>query len=373
MTDKIEAIVVGAGVVGLAIARALALAGREVLVVEREKAIGTGISSRNSEVIHAGLYYPAGSLKTRLCIEGRRQLYAYCRANGIAHRPCSKLVVATDAGEVAKLDTLLAAARANGLTGDDALQPLDAAAAQRLEPALRCTAALLSPATGIVDGAALMLAYQVEAEAHGASVAFRTAFRRARRMATGFECDFDAAGETLTLACDILVNSAALHATEIARAIEGLPAAAIPDLHYVKGNYFTAPGRSAFSRLIYAVPVAKGLGIHVTLDLGGQMRFGPDTEDIDRIDYAVDQRRAAAFETAIRRYWPALPDGALQPAYSGIRPKLRPNADGFADFIIQDGKPFGLPGLVNLFGIESPGLTASLAIAAQVERLAAAL
>jgi len=358
MADKVECLVIGAGVVGLAIARALALAGREVVVLEAADAIGTGTSSRNSEVIHAGIYYPAGSLKTRLCVEGRDRLYAYCASHGVAHRRTGKLIVATEASELATLDGLSAAAAANGVI----LDVLDATAARTLEPALRTAGALHSPLTGIVDSHGLMLAYQGEAEANSAMVAFNTAFKRAQPLPGGGFRVW--AGETV-LDCAVLINSSGLGAQTVAGAIDGLPAGAIPPLHLVKGNYFTLPGKPAFSRLIYPVPAKAGLGVHLTLDLAGQMRFGPDTEYVESLDYRVDPARAEVFYAAIRRYWPGLPDGTLQPAYSGIRPKLQGPQDGFRDFVINAS----LPGLVNLFGIESPGLTASLAIADHVADL----
>ena len=358
MIERVECLVVGAGVVGLAIARALALAKREVVVLEAATAIGTGTSSRNSEVIHAGLYYPADSLKTRLCIEGRDRLYDYCARHGLAHRRTGKLIVATESTELTALDGLRRAALANGVT----LDVLDAAATRSLEPALRTAGALHSPLTGIIDSHGLMLAYQGEAEAHGAMLAFNTAFKRAEPLPDGGFRVW--AGDTV-LDCTLLVNSAGLGAQAVARAIHGLPEQVIPRLYMVKGNYFTVSGKPAFRRLIYPVPARAGLGVHVTLDLVGQMRFGPDTEYVDGIDYRVDPGRADSFYAAIRRYWPDLPDGALQPAYSGIRPKLQGPVDGFRDFVIESP----LPGLVNLFGIESPGLTASLAIADHVAGL----
>lgn len=369
MSDKVECLVVGAGAVGLATARALALQGREVVVVEAEGAVGTGVSARNSEVIHAGIYYPAGSLKAALCVAGRRLLYPYCATHGVSHRQVGKLIVATIDDEVPVLEQLRAAADANGLTGGDRLQWLDGPAARRLEPALNCVAALLSPATGIVDAHGLMLAYRGEVEENRGAIALHARFAGAEPVAGGFRTRVVSEGTETELDCAVLINSAGLGAQSVAAGIAGMPAAAIPPLHLVKGSYFTTPGRPAFTRLVYPVPVKHGLGVHVTLDLAGQMRFGPDTEAVERLDYAVDPRRADAFYAAIRRYWPALPDDALIPAYAGIRPKLQGPNDGFRDFVIQDGATIGLPGLVNLYGIESPGLTASLAIADRVAAL----
>jgi L-2-hydroxyglutarate oxidase LhgO len=369
MTEKIDCIIVGAGVIGLAVARDLALAGREVLVVESASAFGTGTSSRNSEVIHAGIYYPAGSLKTQLCVEGRPALYAYCDSRKVPYRRCGKLIVTTGPAELGRLENLRGIAIANGLESGDVPAVIGAREAAELEPDLHCVGALLSPASGIIDSHALMLSYLGEVEAHGGAIAFNTAFERAEPHANGFAVTLRADGESHRIACDTLVNCAGLHAQAVARSIAGLAADAVPPLYLVKGNYFTVPGRSPFSRLIYPMPEQKGLGVHVTLDLGGQMRFGPDTEDVDRIDYTVDPARSAVFYEAIRRYWPGLPDGALQPAYCGIRPKLQGPGESFRDFVIQDGGAHGLPGLVNLFGIESPGLTASLAIAARVRAL----
>jgi L-2-hydroxyglutarate oxidase LhgO len=368
--ERTDAVVIGAGVVGLAVARALALAGREVVLLEAADAIGTGTSSRSSEVIHAGLYYAPGSLKARLCVQGRGLLYAYCATHGVEHRRFGKLIVATDAAQVPALQTLRQRAEACGVHD---LQWLDAAQAQALEPALRCTAALLSPSTGIVDSHGLMLSLQGEAEAHGAMLALKSSLQRLRRVADGFE--LAVGGDTpMQLHARSVVNSAGLHAVPLASHFEGLPAMALPQAHWARGHYFACPGKPAFSRLIYPMPDEAGLGVHVTLDLGGQMRFGPDVQwiplaDPGAEDYRVDAMRAAPFAEAIRRYWPALPDGALQPAYAGIRPKISGPGQPAADFMIQGPAEHGAEGLVNLFGIESPGLTASLAIAEQVAEL----
>ncbi|MDR0478512.1 MAG: NAD(P)/FAD-dependent oxidoreductase [Burkholderiaceae bacterium] len=365
MAVDIDCLVIGAGVVGLAVARALALQGREVLVAEAETGIGTGISARNSEVIHAGIYYPAGSLKARLCVRGRLLLYAYCAARGVPHRRLGKLLVATSQAEAGLLDGIAARARANGV---DDLRPMTAADAAELEPALRCAAALLSPSTGIVDSRALMLAYQGDAENAGAQFAFRSPLLSARVLSQGgFEARFGG-DPAMTLTCAVLVNAAGLHAPALARRIEGLPPATIPRAYLCKGSYFTLPGRAPFSRLIYPIPGHAGLGVHLTLDLGGQARFGPDTEWIDREDYTLDPRCAEVFYAAVRRYWPGLPDGALTPGYAGIRPKISGPHEPAADFAIAGPAEHGVPGLVNLLGIESPGLTASLAIAEETLR-----
>ncbi|MDP6344537.1 MAG: NAD(P)/FAD-dependent oxidoreductase [Alphaproteobacteria bacterium] len=367
MSERIDSIVVGAGVVGLACARALAMAGDEVIVLEAAEAIGTETSSRNSEVIHAGIYYAKDSLKARLCVAGKWQLYDYCASHGVPHRDCGKFIVATNAEELSVLDGIRAKARDNGV---DDLYEIDAAEAKRREPALACAGALVSPSTGIVDSHALMLAYQGEAEDHGATIAFRSRALRGEVRPNGFALTVadDGGGET-TVGCRRLVNAAGLHAQPLARAIVGLPAAAVPPLYFCKGNYFSLSGRQPFSHLIYPVPASASLGVHLTIDLAGQARFGPDQEWIEGIDYEVDPRRADDFYAAVRRYYPALPDGALQPAYAGIRPKIQAPDGAVEDFKIQGPAAHGIAGLVNLYGIESPGLTASLAIAGQVAEL----
>ena len=354
--DSVDCVVVGAGVVGLAVARALALAGREVVVLEAEALIGSHTSSRNSEVIHAGIYYPQGSLKARACVEGRRRLYDFCASHGVPHRRCGKLIVATSADQVPELMGILKKAHANGVTD---VAEISAAEAMRMEPALRCVAALHSPSTGIVDSHALMLAYLGDAEAAGAMLALASPLERVALSPSGFE--IEASGTRIR--SRLLVNSAGLRAPSVARAIEGFPAAKVPPELYAKGNYYSLAGRAPFSRLVYPVPEPGGLGVHVTLDLAGQARFGPDVEWVDRIEYGVDPGRAQRFYAAIRRYWPALPDGALAPGYAGIRPKISGPREPAADFVVQGPAEHGVPGLVNLFGIESPGLTASLALA----------
>jgi len=363
--DQVECVIVGAGVVGLAIARRLAQAGREVVIVEAAEGIGTGTSSRNSEVIHAGIYYPAGSAMARMCVTGKQALYAYCADRGIPYRNCGKLIVATRPEEAEKLQSIKARAAANAVHD---LQVLSADAARELEPALHCEAALLSPSTGIVDSHALMLSLQGEAEAAGAAFAFYAPLLQARVAASHLE--IDVGGDApMSLRCKWLINAAGLGATTVARQIDGMPIDRVPPAYLAKGNYFSCGVRSPFSRLIYPVPEPGGLGVHLTLDLAGQARFGPDVEWIDRIDYTVDPARAERFYPAIRRYWPGLPDGALIPAYAGIRPKIVPPAVATQDFTIQGPKDHGVAGLINLFGIESPGLTSCLAIADHVATL----
>lgn len=356
--SSVDVVVAGAGVVGLAIARALALKGREVLVLEATGLIGSDTSARNSEVIHAGLYYAAGSLKARLCIEGREALYAYCADRGIPHRRCGKLIVATDAAETEKLAAIDTHARACGVTD---LEFLSGEKARALEPALNAQATLLSPSTGIIDSHALMLAYRGELEDAGGMIAFNAPILRGEVTASGIVLEVGGA-EPMRLACSTFINAAGHGAVPLARAIQGIPAEAIPQAYLCKGSYFTLSGKAPFSRLIYPVPEQAGLGVHLTLDLGGQARFGPDTEWIDTPNYDVDPARGEKFYAAIRRYWPALPDGALNPAYAGIRPKIVPPGAPAADFRIDGPQEHGVAGLVQLFGIESPGLTASLAI-----------
>ena len=363
-----DAVVVGAGVVGLAVARALALEGREVLILEKEDAIGTGISSRNSEVIHAGIYYPKDSLMARFCVAGRRALYAYCESRGVPYRRCGKLIVAADDAERKRLDGIAQRALANGV---EDMRVLSAAEAMALEANLSATGALLSPSTGIIDSHALMLSYLGEAEEQGAMLALNAPVERVERSAQGLSVMVGGA-TPMQLDCRLLVNAAGLYATEIASRIDTMPAGRIPTTYYAKGNYYSLIGRSPFSRLIYPVPVPGGLGVHITLDLAGQARFGPDVEWIDSIDYSVDPKRADSFYAAVRRYWPGLKDGALVPAYAGIRPKIVPQGAPGQDFVIQGPGEHGVPGLINLFGIESPGLTSSLAIAEHVANLAKA-
>jgi L-2-hydroxyglutarate oxidase LhgO len=362
--DEVECVVVGAGVVGLAVARALALTGFDVIVLERAATIGFETSSRNSEVIHGGLYYPAGSLKARSCVDGRHRLYAYCRDHGVPHARTGKLIVATSEAEIAGLEKIATTARSNGV---DDLQWLDRAQACRLEPALHCVAALLSPSTGIIDSHALMLAYQGEAEAAGATVVLRTPVLSGAVGRSGFELAIGGNDPT-RIRCRFLVNAAGLYAPSLAQAIAGIPPETIPPAYFCRGVYFTLSGRAPFRRLIYPVPAAAGLGVHVTLDMARQARFGPDVEWIASVDYSVDPARGAAFYDAVRRYWPGLPEGALQPGYAGIRPKISGPAEPAADFVVQGPETHHVPRLVNLYGIESPGLTASLPLADEVVR-----
>jgi len=366
--EWVDCVVAGAGVVGLAVARALALAGRDVVILDAADGIGTETSSRNSEVIHAGIYYPANSLMARFCVAGRRALYAYRAAKGVPHANCGKLIVATNDQEDAMLAGIKRRAEANGVEG---MRVLSAAEAIAMEPNLHCTSALLSPVTGIIDSHAFMLALQGDAENAGAVAAFLSPVIAGRVIAGGVELDVGGA-DPMTLRCKLLVNSAGLHAPHMAAAIAGMPRDRIPPACYAKGNYFTLSGRSPFSRLIYPVPVPGGLGVHLTIDLGGQARFGPDVQWIDTIDYAVDPARADSFYAAVRKYWPALKDGALQPGYAGIRPKIVPRGAPAQDFVVQGPRTHGVAGLINLFGIESPGLTAALALADHVVEVAAA-
>jgi L-2-hydroxyglutarate oxidase LhgO len=367
MAEKVDCVVIGAGVVGLAVARALAMRGREVVVLEAEDAIGTGTSSRNSEVIHAGLYYPPGSAKARLCVSGKHLLYAYCEARGVGHRRCGKLIVAADQEQVRTLEKIEATSRANGV---DDLRWLTAAEATALEPALSCVAALLSPSTGILDSHGFMLALQGDLEAAGGTVALRAPVR-------GGQCGGDrirleaGSDQPIELAARVVVNSAGLRAQEVAQRIDGIPPPSIPPPIYAKGSYYVLQGRSPFRHLIYPVPETGGLGVHLTLDLGGRARFGPDVEWVEKLDYAVDPAGAERFYRLIRRYWPGLPDGSLQPGYAGIRPKLSRDGTTSADFLIQGPEAHGVCGLINLYGMESPGLTSALAIAERVADLSA--
>jgi L-2-hydroxyglutarate oxidase LhgO len=359
--DRVHGVVVGAGVVGLAVARALALSaqgqGRDWLVLESESAIGTGTSSRNSEVIHAGIYYPRDSLKARWCVRGKHLLYEYAQERHVPHQRCGKLIVATHASQVAQLELIAAKAAANGVHD---LVTLSAQEARAMEPALHCLAALHSPSTGIVDSHAYMLALQGDFENAGGMVAYLSAFKRATITPQGYELTL---ADGTQVACDVLVNASGLNAPLLARCIEGLDTTGLPQAAYCKGNYFTLAGRSPFSRLIYPVPEAAGLGVHLTLDLGGQAKFGPDVQWTDRADdLQVDPRRGEVFYDAVRQYWPGLPDGALQPGYAGMRPKIHAQAEPAADFMLHGPAQHGHAGLVNLLGIESPGLTSALSI-----------
>ncbi|VVE51348.1 NAD(P)/FAD-dependent oxidoreductase [Pandoraea terrigena] len=359
--DKVDCVVIGAGVVGLAVARAMAMAGREVVILESGRAIGTGTSSRNSEVIHGGIYYPPGSLKATLCVEGKHRLYAFCASHGVEHRRCGKLIVATNARQVSELEVIAANARASGV---DDLQWLTAREVAQREPDLHVSGALLSPSTGIVDSHGLMLALQGDAQNAGAMLAFDACVVGARvDHVDGIALDIDTAGVTSTLLANTVVNSAGLHAVDVARTFVGLAPEHIPQRYFAKGSYFTCTQRAPFSHLIYPVPEPGGLGVHLTLDLAGQARFGPNVEWVSEVDYTVNVADGDGFYAAVRRYWPALADGALQPGYAGIRPKISAPGEPAADFRIDGPAMHGVAGLVNLFGIESPGLTASLAIA----------
>jgi len=357
-----QVLVIGAGVVGLAVARAAARKGHEVVVAEAEAHIGTGISSRNSEVIHGGMYYPAGSVRARHCVQGRRMLYEFCVAHGVPHRKCGKLIVATNDAELEKIKTIEAQGVRNGVEG---LELIGGNAARALEPELSCVGALHSPETGIIDGHAFMLALRGDLEDAGGVIAFNTPVKAAHRKDRQWSVEFGGA-EGGTFEFDGIVNCAGLRAQSVARTFEDYPQARVPKLVLAKGNYFTFAGKPAFKRLIYPTPVVGGLGVHVTLDLAGRMRFGPDVEWIDREFYAVDPQRSAVFYERIRTYWPGLPDNSLAPDYSGIRPKLSGPNEPQCDFLIDAPAQHGVPGLVQMFGIESPGLTSSLSLAEEV-------
>ena len=362
--DQIDCVVIGAGVVGLAIARALALQGREVMVLEAMSGIGMGTSSRNSEVIHAGIYYPEGSLKAKLCVEGRKMLYDYCEARAIAHRRCGKLIVATVADQVQKLHGIIDKAAANGVHD---LRLLSRAEALAMEPSLECVAAAYSPSTGIVDSHALMLAFQGDLENAGGMVVLNSLLVRAECLPSEITLTMQ---DGTQLQAASVVNAAGLQAPALAQRFTGLDARFVPTAWFAKGSYFTLAGRSPFSRLIYPVPEAAGLGVHLTLDMGGQAKFGPDVQWVDSPnDLLVDPARGDAFYAEVRKYWPALRDGALHAGYAGIRPKIHSPGEPARDFCIQGYSDHGVRGLVNLFGIESPGLTSSLALGTYVSHM----
>ena len=360
--EHVQCIVAGAGVVGLAVARELAMAGREVLVIESQNAIGTGVSSRNSCVIHAGIYYPANSVKAKVCVPGKHALYDFCATHGVSQQRIGKIIVATRESQIPALHAIAAKAAANGVHD---LQALDQRQARALEPEIDCVAAMLSPSTGIIDVHEYMLALLGDAESHGAMLALATPVTGAEVnngrivVTAGEDADFQ-------LSCDAFVNSAALGAQALAHAIRGLDPATIPPLHYAKGNYYSLAGRTPFSRLVYPMPEGAWLGVHATLDLAGRCRFGPDLQWVDELNYDVDAHALDDFYASIRRWWPDLADGALQPDYSGIRPKIYGPGEPASDFLIQGPQQHGIAGLINLYGIESPGITSSLAIAGHV-------
>ena len=360
MSLQVQAVVIGAGAVGLACARALALAGKEVIILERNTDFGLETSARNSEVIHAGIYYPPGLLKAKMCVQGRQRLYAFCQSHGVEHSRCGKLIVATSERQLSELKNIQARALANGV---DDLELLTASQAVALEPSLHAMGALLSPSTGIINGRAYMLALLGEAELHGASLALNSRVQSMQSTASGLQLSVLCDGVEETLLADLVVNAAGHQAIALANTCDAVAAEKIPRAYLAKGNYFSLAGRSPFSRLIYPVPEPGGLGVHLTLDLGLQARFGPDVEWVQTEDYSVNPQRAEVFYAAIRKYWPDLKDDALQPAYAGIRPKTVPQGSPDADFQVQGPDEHGVAGLVNFYGIESPGLTSSLALA----------
>ncbi len=360
-----DCIVAGAGAIGLAIARELAQAGREVLIIESDEAFGRGVSSRSSEVIHAGMYYPPGSLRARLCVEGKWLLYDFMKKHNVAHNNCGKLIVACEPQETAILESIVEQGAVNGVSD---LELLDHRQVKVLEPELACNAAILSPSTGMMDSAGLMLALLGEAENAGATLATRSAVVAGRVGGTQIEIDI-AGSEPMTVGCALFVNSTSLNAPHVASRLEGLDSSYVPDAFFGKGSYFSMAGKVPFQRLIYPCPVVGGLGVHLTIDVGGQARFGPDVEWIEQPDYHVDPARGEEFYALVRRYWPGLPDGVLQPAYAGIRPKIVPPGNHTQDFRIDGPQVHGVPGLINLFGMESPGLTSSLAIGRHVMNL----
>lgn len=362
---EIDCVVAGAGAIGLAVARELAQAGREVLIVESEDAFGRGVSSRSSEVVHAGMYYPPGSLRAQVCVEGKWLLYDFMKKHNVAHTRCGKLIVACEAHEVETLQAIVDRGAANGVQD---LSLLDQKQATALEPELTCLAAILSPSTGMMDSAGIMLALLGEAENAGATLAVRSPVVSGRVGGSQIEIDIGGA-EPMTVGCAVFVNSTSLNAPDIASKLEGLDAVHVPDAYFGKGSYFSMTGKVPFKRLIYPCPVVGGLGIHLTIDVGGQARFGPDIEWVEQPDYEVDPARGDQFYTLVRRYWPGLPDGVLQPSYAGVRPKIVPPGHQAQDFRIDGPQVHGVPGLINLFGMESPGLTSSLAIGRYVMNL----
>jgi len=367
MSEQVDCAVIGAGVVGLAIARSMALAGREVVILEAEEAFGTHTSARNSEVIHAGIYYASGSMKARLCVPGRKALYHYCAEHDVKHRNIGKVVVACEAAQVPAMHKYIEQARANGV---DDLRLLSGNELAELEPNVRATAGFFSPSTGVIDSHGLMLAYLGDAEAHGASLALASPVVSGTVTADGIDLNVGGA-EAMSIRCRTVINTAGLKAPAVASSINGVPAQTIPPTYYAIGHYYTLTGKSPFNHLVYPVTRADWLGVHVTIDLGGQVKFGPDFNWIDGIDYRFDESREPAFYEAIRRYYPALADATLQPGYTGIRPRTTGPGELAQDFTFSGPRDHGIPGLVNLYGIESPGLTSSLAIADHVANLLA--
>jgi L-2-hydroxyglutarate oxidase LhgO len=366
--NDVDCIVIGAGVIGLAAARALARAGREVIILERERHFGMHTSSRNSEVIHAGIHYAPRSLKARLCVAGRDLLYRYCAERGIGHRRCGKFTVATAENQVATLEMIERNALANGVFD---LEWLDAEQVRRIEPQLRCVRALSSPSTGIIDSHTYMQSLLADAEAAGANISYGTEVVSLRPTAAGIETCIAEQSDPAVRA-HLVVNSAGLQAHRVAASIEGFPAQHIPTVSFAKGSYFALTGASPFARLVYPAPRAGGhLGIHMTIDLAGAARFGPDTEWVDAIDYAVEPQRVSIFADVIRQYWPGLDAARLYPAYAGIRPKISGAGGATRDFCISGPQDHGIAGMVNLFGMESPGLTASLALGEYITDLIA--
>jgi L-2-hydroxyglutarate oxidase LhgO len=366
--ERVECLIAGGGVIGLAIAREFAQRGIETLIVEEAETIGTVTSSRNSEVIHAGIYYPQASLKGRFCVEGKDALYAFAKSHGVSYSRCGKLIVATNESQHQTLSAIVARAKACGVTD---LQHLSELEVLQREPELACTAALFSPSTGIIDSHSLMLALLGEAQDHGAAISFHTKVVAGEANGDGLRIETSEAGtdRSFDLKASIFINACGLQAPVVASSIAGLPDRFIPRTRFAKGNYFSATGKTPFKHLIYPVPEEGGLGVHLTLDLDGRMRFGPDVEWIDEIEYSVDPKRADRFYDEIRKYWPKLGDGSLQPAYCGIRPKLSIAGELATDFVIQGPATHGVKGLVNLFGIESPGLTSCLSIAKHVSNM----
>jgi L-2-hydroxyglutarate oxidase LhgO len=366
MEDSLDVVVIGAGVVGLAIARELARAGREVIVLEHNARIGEETSSRNSEVIHAGIYYPTDSLKARLCVRGKDLLYAYCADKGVPHSRCGKLIVALSTEQESKLPMIRGQAEKNGVDDLEFLSRDDVAA---LEPAVRCTAGLYSPSTGIIDSHSLMLALQGDLEAAGGSVAVLSEFVGGSIEDNGIRLTVKSDQEETAIRAQAVVNAAGLRATSVANTLTGLDTRQVPTAYYAKGTYFVLQQQSPFTHLVYPMPQGTWLGVHATLDMAGQTRFGPDQEWIEQIDYGLDPDRAETFYESIRKYWPAIPDGSLAPGYTGVRPKIVAQGEPPGDFVIQGPEQHGARGLVNLFGIESPGLTSSLAIGEEVAEM----